>query len=155
MGTKDQLAEALAFTLEPGEEIRAWRPVVTNAKVDQSAYRTTLALLGPSAFAGAAQGTVTGSGEMPDRTNLVVVTGHRVLWCNKSRFTGEIVVGGSDHLGALHAVDIVPARIALAKLRFVFHDRSVVQFDLPSDHKAQEFAADINELLIRTSAAAI
>ena len=46
MGTKDQLSEALAFTLEPGEEIRAWRPVVANAKVEDSAYQTTLALLG-------------------------------------------------------------------------------------------------------------
>ena len=154
MGTKDQLSEALAFTLEPGEEIRAWRPVVANGKVEDSAYQTTLALLGPSAFAGAARGAVTGSGEMPDRTNLVVVTDRRVLWCNKSRFTGEVVVGGSDHLGALHTVDIMPARIALAKLRFMFHDRSVVQFDLPSDHKAQEFAMDIRRLLLRAPVAA-
>jgi hypothetical protein len=147
MGTKEQLTAALNGHLEPGEEIRAWRPVVANGKVEDSAYQTTLALLGPSAFRGASLGAVTGSGEMPDRTNLVVVTDRRVLWCNKSRFTSDIVVGGSDHLGALHTVDIVPARIALAKLRFMFHDRSVVQFDLPSDHKANEFATDINALL--------
>lgn len=153
MGTKDQLTDALALHLEPGEEIRAWRPVVANAKVEDSAYETTLALLGPSAFRGASLGAVTSSGEMPDRTNLVIVTDRRVLWCNKSRFTGEIVVGGSDHLGALHAVDVLPARIALAKLRFMFHDRSVVQFDLPSDHKANEFAADINQLLRQPIAA--
>ena len=153
MGTKDQLTDALALHLEPGEEIRAWRPVVANAKVEDSAYETTLALLGPSAFRGASLGAVTGSGEMPDRTNLVIVTDRRVLWCNKSRFTGEIVVGGSDHLGALHTVDILPARIALAKLRFMFHDRSVVQFDLPSDHKANEFADDINRLLRQPVAA--
>ena len=153
MGTKDQLTEALALHLEPGEAIRAWRPVVANAKVEDSAYETTLALLGPSAFRGASLGAITGSGEMPDRTNLVVVTDRRVLWCNKSRFTGEVVVGGSDHLGALHAVDVLPARIALAKLRFMFHDRSVVQFDLPSDHKANEFAADINQLLRQPVAA--
>ena len=154
MGTKDQLSEALAFTLEPGEEIRAWRPVVANAKVEDSAYQTTLALLGPSAFLAATRGAVTASGEMPDRTNLVVVTDRRVLWCNKSRFTNEIVVGGSDHLASLHTIDIVPARIALAKLRFLFHDRSVVQFDLPSDHKAQEFANDIQRLLVRQPIAA-
>ncbi len=153
MGTKDQLTDALALHLEPGEEIRAWRPVVANAKVEDSAYETTLALLGPSAFRGASLGAVTGSGEMPDRTNLVIVTDRRVLWCNKSRFTGEIIVGGSDHLGALHTVDILPARIALAKLRFMFHDRSVVQFDLPSDHKADEFAADIKRLLRQPVAA--
>ncbi|MEM9467554.1 MAG: hypothetical protein AAGA90_19420 [Actinomycetota bacterium] len=153
MGTKDQLTDALALHLEPGEQIQAWRPVVANAKVEDSAYETTLALLGPSAFRGASLGAVTGSGEMPDRTNLVIVTDRRVIWCNKSRFTGEIAVGGSDHLGALHTVDILPARIALAKLRFMFHDRSVVQFDLPSDHKANEFAADINRLLRQPVAA--
>ena len=153
MGAKDQLTESLALHLEPGEELRAWRPVVANAKVEDSAYETTLALLGPSAFRGASLGAVTGSGEMPDRTNLVIVTDRRVLWCNKSRFTGEIIVGGSDHLGAIRTVDILPARIALAKLRFMFHDRSVVQFDLPSDHKADEFAADIKRLLRRPVAA--
>ena len=153
MGTKDQLTDALAQHLEPGEAIQAWRPVVANAKVEDSAYQTTLALLGPSAFRGASLGAITGSGEMPDRTNLVIVTDRRVLWCNKSRFTGEIVVGGSDHLGALLAVDVLPARIALAKLRFMFHDRSVVQFDLPSDHKATEFADDIKRLLRQPVAA--
>ena len=40
-----------------------------------------------------------------------------------------------------------PARIALAKLKFVFHDGSVVQFDLPSDHKAEQFANDIQPVL--------
>ncbi len=154
MGSKDQLTTALATHLEPGETIRAWRPVVANGKVEDSAYQTTLALLGPSAFLGASRGAVTASGEMPDRTNLVVVTDRRVLWCNKSRFTSEIVVGGSDHLASLHTVDILPARIALAKLRFMFHDRSVVQFDLPSDHKANEFAADIQGLLLRQPLAA-
>ena len=154
MGTKDQLTDALALHLEPGEEIRAWRPVVANAKVEDSAYQTTLALLGPSAYRAASRGAVTNGGEMPNRTNLVVVTDRRVLWCNKSRINGEIVVGGSDHLGALHSVDIVPARIALAKLRFMFHDRSVVQFDLPSDHKAGEFATDIQRLLTRQPVAA-
>ena len=142
MGTKDQLTEALSFTLEPGETIHAWRPVVANGKVEDSAYETTLALLGPERLSGclSRRGDRLAA-RCPNRTNLVVVTDRRVLWCNKSRFTGDIVVGGSDHLGALHTVDIVlPARIALAKLRFMFHDRSVVQFDLPSDHKANEFA---------------
>ncbi len=154
MGSKEHLEEALALMLEPGETIEAWRPVVANGKVEDSAYQTTLALLGPSVFSGAARGAVTSGGAMPDRTNLVVVTDRRVLWCNKSRFNGEVAVGGSDSLGALHTVDIVPARIALAKLRFVFHDRSVVQFDLPSDHKANEFAADIQRLLLRVPSAA-
>ncbi len=153
MGTREHLTEQLSIMLEPGESIEAWRPVVANGKVEDSAYQTTLALLGPSAFSGAARGVVTSSGEMPDRTNLVVITDRRVLWCNKSRFNGDVIVGGSDHLGSLHTVDIVPARIALAKLRFLFHDRSVVQFDLPSDHKAIDFARDISRLLLRVPAA--
>ena len=48
----------------------------------------------------------------------------------------------------------VPARVALAKLRFTFHDGSVVHFDLPSDHKAAEFAADIQGLLLPAPTAA-
>jgi hypothetical protein len=44
-------------------------------------------------------------------------------------------------------VSVVPARVALAKLRFTFHDRCVAHFDLPSDHKAAEFAGDIQRLL--------
>ncbi len=154
MGAKEHLEESLAELLEPGEVIEAWRPVVANGRIEDSAYQTTLALLGPSVFSGAACGAVTGGGEMPERTNLIVVTDRRVVWCNKSRFNGEVTVGGSDSLGALHSIDIVPARIALAKLRFVFHDRSVVNFDLPSDHKAAEFANDIQRLLLRVPTAA-
>ncbi|MDG1366782.1 MAG: hypothetical protein P8I99_00335 [Acidimicrobiales bacterium] len=154
MGTKDQLIEALSFTLEPGETIQTWRPVVTNGKVAESTYQTTLALLGPSAYCAATRGAVASVGEVPSRTNLVVVTDRRVLWCNKTRINGEIVVGGSDHLDALHSVDIVPARIALAKLRFVFHDGSVVQFDLPSDHRADDFALDTARLLLHQPTAA-
>lgn len=154
MSSKEQLEEALEFVLEPGENIEAWRPVVANGRVEDSAYQTTLALLGPSVFSRHAQGAIANSGEMPERTNLVVVTDRRVLWCNKSRFNGEIIVGGSDSLGSLHTVSIIPARIALAKLRFTFHDRSVVQFDLPSDHKATEFATDIQRLLVRMPTAA-
>ncbi len=154
MSAKEHLEESLAELLEPGESIEAWRPVVANGRIEDSAYQTTLALLGPSVFSGAARGAVTGDGEMPERTNLIVLTDRRVVWCNKSRFNGEVTVGGSDSLGALHNVDIVPARIALAKLRFVFHDRSVVNFDLPSDHKAAEFATDIQRLLLRVPTAA-
>jgi len=154
MGTKQHLEKSLADMLEPGETIRAWRPVVANGKVKDSAYQTTLALLGPSVFSGAARGAVTNGGEMPGRTNLVVITDRRVVWCNKSRLNGEIIVGGADSLGVLHSVEVVPARIALAKLQFVFHDRSVVQFDLPSDHKAAEFIDDIRRLLLRVPTAA-
>ncbi len=154
MGTREHLEEALEHVLEPGETVEAWRPVVSNGTVEDSAYQTTLALLGPSVFSGAARGAITAGGAMPDRTNLVVITDRRVLWCNKSRFNGDVVIGGSDSLGALHSIDVLPARIALAKLRFVFHDRSIVQFDLPSDHKALEFAHDIQSLLLRVPTAA-
>lgn len=154
MSTREQIEDALSSTLEPGEKVAAFRPVVTGGKVEDRAYETTLAMLGPSVFNSASEGTMTGDGAMPNRTNLVVVTDRRVLWCQKGRIGNEIVVGGSDALGAVHQVDIVPARIALAKLRFTFADWSVVQFDLPSDHRAAEFANDITKLLLRAPVAA-
>ena len=154
MSTREQVEQALSATLEPGERVEAFRPVVAGGKVEDRAYETTLAMLGPSVFSSTSQGAMTGEGAMPDRTNLVVVTDRRVLWCNKGRVGNEIVVGGSDSLGALHQVDVVPARIALAKLRFTFADWSVVQFDLPSDHRAADFANDIMRLLLRVPAVA-
>jgi hypothetical protein len=154
MSTRDQIEQSLQSVLEPGERVEAFRPVVANGKVEDRAYETTLALLGPSVFSSASQGAMTGDGSMPKSTNLVVITDRRVLWCNKSRIGNEIAVGGSDSLGAVHSVDIVPARIALAKLRFTFADWSVVQFDLPSDHRATEFANDIMKLLLRIPTAA-
>ena len=92
MGTKQQLEAALTDELEPGEAVEAWRPVVANGRVKDSAYETTLALLGPSVFSGAARGTVTGDGAMPRSTNLVVVTDRRLLWCHKSRLSNETEV---------------------------------------------------------------
>lgn len=154
MSTTEQIESALQAMLEPGERVEAFRPVVTNGKVEDRAYETTLALLGPSVFSSASQGAMTGDGAMPQRTNLVVVTDRRVLWCHKPRIGSEIGVLGSDALGAVHAVDIVPARIALAKLRFTFADWSIVQFDLPSDHRAVDFANDISKLLLRVPVAA-
>ena len=154
MSTREQIEQALSETLEPGERVEAYRPVVTGGKVEDRAYETTLAMLGPSVFSSASQGAMTGDGALPDRTNLVVVTDRRVLWCQKGRIGNEITVGGSDALGALHQVDVVPARIALAKLRFTFADWSIVQFDLPSDHRAADFANDIMKLLLRVPTAA-
>jgi hypothetical protein len=154
MSTREQIEEALGSELEPGERVEAFRPVVSGGKVEDRAYETTLAMLGPSVFSRAAQGAMTGEGAMPNRTNLVVVTDRRVLWCQKGRMGHEIAIGGSDSLGAVHQVDIVPARIALAKLRFTFADWSVVQFDLPSDHRASDFANDIMKLLLRVPTAA-
>ncbi len=153
MGTKQPVDVTLELALEPGETVEASRPVASHAKIEGRAFETTLALLGPSVFSGAARGAVTASGELPEHTNFVVVTDRRVLWCNKSRFSNEIAVGGADSLGTLRRVDIVPARIALAKVRFTFHDDSVVQIDLPSDHRAEEFALDITGLLQRPRAA--
>lgn len=154
MSTREQIEQAMNGSLEPGERVEAFRPVVSGGKVEDRAYETTLAMLGPSVFNRAAQGAMTGDGAMPNRTNLVVVTDRRVLWCQKGRIGNEITIGGSDSLGAVHQVEIVPARIALAKLRFTFADRSVVQFDLPSDHRAADFADDIMGLLLRVPAAA-
>ncbi len=154
MSTREQIEQALESELGPGERVEAFRPVVSGGKVEDRAYETTLAMLGPSVFSRAAEGAMTGEGAMPNRTNLVVVTDRRVLWCQKGRMGSEITVGGSDSLGAVHQVDIVPARIALAKLRFTFADWSVVQFDLPSDHRAADFANDIMKLLLQVPTAA-
>jgi hypothetical protein len=155
MSTREQIEDGLSETLEPGERVEAFRPVVAGGgKVEDRAYETTLALLGPSVFNSASCGAMTGEGAMPDQTNLVVVTDRRVLWCHKGRRGNEISVCGSDSLGAVHQVDVVPARIALAKLRFTFTDWSVVQFDLPSDHRATDFANDIMKLLLRVPVAA-
>jgi len=154
MSTRSQIEHGLSHTLEPGERVEAFRPVVVGGKVEDRAYETTLALLGPSVFGSASQGAMTGEGAMPNGTNLVVITDRRVLWCHKGRMGNEIIVGGSDSLGAVHQVDIVPARIALAKLRFTFADWSVAQFDLPSDHRATDFANDIMKLLLRVPTAA-
>ena len=144
MSSKDQITEALRSELEPGETIVTFRPVVANGKVEDKTYDTSLALLGPSVFALAAQGAITAEGTVPKNTNLVVVTDRRVLWCSKGRLGSDISVGGSDALGAVQRVEVVPARIALAKLRVTFADRSVVQFDLPSDHKVDDFADEMN-----------
>lgn len=154
MSTKDQIVAALETMLEPGEQIMAWRPVVANGKVADRAYETTLALLGPSVFARSASGSMTNEGAMPDRTNLVVVTDRRLLWCHKSRLSNDTQVLGADALAAVGSVEFVPARIALAKLRFTFHDWSVVEFDLSSDHRAAEFADDIASLLPSVRSAA-
>lgn len=147
MGTNKQITDALGSQLEPGEKVIASRPVVANAKIEDGTFETTLALLGPSVFVAAGAAAIVGGGTLPERTNLVVVTDRRVLWCTKGRLSSEIEIGGSDPLGAVHRVEVVAARIALAKLRFKFHDRSVVQFDLPSDHKAEEFIEAVTELL--------
>ncbi|MEQ8842824.1 MAG: hypothetical protein RIB98_17730 [Acidimicrobiales bacterium] len=154
MSTRDQIEDALRHALEPGERVEAFRPVVAGGKVEDRAYETTLALLGPSVFNQAPKGAMTGEGAMPNRTNLVVVTDRRVLWCHKGRIGNEVAICGSDSLGAVHQVEIVPARIALAKIRFTFADWSVAQFDLPSDHRANDFANDILRLLLRVPATA-
>ncbi len=153
MSTK-QLDDAVAADLQPGETVVTSRPVVTNGRLEDATYETTLALLGPSVFAGAATGTVTGDGSIPRNTNLVVVTDRRLLWCHKARLGNAIEVLGADSLATVHTVEVVPARIALAKLRVTFHDWSFVQFDLPSDHKADEFVDDASGLLLSVATAA-
>lgn len=152
MGMKQQITEALSAKLEPGEHVLTWRQVVANAKIDSGDFDTTLALLGPSVYVAAIAGAVVGQGSLPARTNLVVVTDRRLLWCSKNRLGNEIVVGGADPLGALATAEIVAARIALAKLRFTFRDGSSVQFDLPSDHRVDEFVDTLNDSIGLTSA---
>ena len=142
MGTT-KIETTLDAHLDPGETVIASRGIGSNGRVEEAAFETTMALLGPAVYAGAAIGSVTADGAVPRSTNLLVVTDRRLLWCHKPRFAGEPEVLGADALATVHAVELIPARIALAKLRITFHDRSTVQFDLPSDHRAEEFAADV------------
>lgn len=152
--TTKQLDDAVQADLQPGEVVVTARPVVTNGRLEDAGYETTLALLGPSVFAGASTGTVTGDGSIPRSTNLVIVTDRRILWCHKARLGNDVEVLGSDSLVTVLAIEVVPARIALAKLRVTFHDSSVVQFDLPSDHKVEEFVDDASSLLQSVATAA-
>ena len=101
MSTREQVEQALSATLEPGERVEAFRPVVAGGKVEDRAYETTLAMLGPSVFSSASQGAMTGEGAMPDRTNLVVVTDRRVLWCSKGRMGNDIVIAQACAAGNL------------------------------------------------------
>lgn len=146
MSSREQIEDELQGALAPGERVQSWRQVVSG-KVEDAAFETSLAMLGPSVFSGATHGAMTGAGSLPRNTNMVVVTDRRLLWCHKGLIGNEISVGGSDPLGALRAVELVPARIVLAKVRFVFVDHSVVQFDLPSDHRATEFADEVMDLI--------
>ncbi len=149
MGTRQHLEEALSSDLENGESVIAWRPVLSNGRLQDRKYITTLALLGPTVYAAASRGAMGAGGQMPDHVNLVLITDQRVLWCSKGRLSGQVEVRGSDWLSTIAAVEVRPARVALAKLRFVFRDQSVVEFDLPSDHKAEDFVGDIDRLLTR------
>jgi len=153
VGTRQQLEEALSSDLENGESVVAWRPVLSNGRLEDRKYITTLALLGPTVYAAAARGALASGGQMPDHVNLVVITDQRVLWCSKGRLGGQIEVRGGDWLSTIAAVEVRPARVALAKLRFVFRDQSVVEFDLPSDHRAADFVGDIDVLLTRVPVA--
>lgn len=139
MGTNQDLEAALIDELEPGERVHAWRTVVANGRVDDGDFETNLALLGPAVYAGAAAGTVTADRMVPKSTNLVVITDRRILWCRKPRFSGAPELLGADSLATVGSVEVDPARIALAKLRITFHDRTVARFDLPTDHKVDEF----------------
>ncbi len=149
MGTRQHLEEALASELEFGESIVAWRPVLSNTRTEQPKFVTSLALLGPTIYSTAARGVVSSGGGVPDHVNLVIITNQRILWCSKGRLSGQVAVRGNDWLNTVAAVEIRPARVALAKLRFVFRDQSIVELDLPSDHNSAEFAADIDGLLTR------
>ena len=154
MGTREQIETALGDTLEPGESVRAWRALLESARVEPRVFDPTFTLRGPAVFTRATQGAVTTHGVIPERTNFVVVTDRRLLWCSKGKLSSEISVGGVDPVGLLHDVEVVPARIALASIRFAFLDGSAVQFDLPSDHRADEFAADATGVRPRVPVAA-
>ena len=142
MGTT-KIETTLDAHLDPGESVIASRGIGTNGRVEGASFETTMALLGPAVYAGAAIGSVTADGTVPRSTNLLVVTDRRLLWCHKPRLAGEPAVLGADALATVCAVELSPARIALAKLRITVHDRSTVQFDLPSDHRAAEFGAEV------------
>lgn len=147
MGTRQNLEVALVSELEDGETVVAWRPVLPSGRLAERKYITTLALLGPTVYGAASRGDVSCRGELPQHVNLVIVTDRRVLWCSKGRLSGQVAIRGNDWLTTIAAVEVQPARVALAKIRFVFRDQSVAEFDLPSDHKADEFVGDIDNLL--------
>ena len=114
-------------------------PTKSGRKLSRRSF--TAALTGLTTLA--ATGSVTADGAVPRSTNFLVVTDRRLLWCQKPRLGGEPEVLGADALAAVDGVELIPARIALAKLRIAFHDGSTVQFDLPSDHRADEFVAEV------------
>lgn len=149
MGTKEHLEESLHAELASGEFIVAWRPVLSNSRVSGPGYVTSLALLGPAVYRASIHGVVSSGGEFPDHVNLTIVTNERILWCSKGRFSAQAVVRGSDWLNTIAAIKVRPAKVALAKLRFVFRNQSILEFDLPSDHKSDDFVADIDGLLTR------
>lgn len=154
MGTNQQLEAALIDDLEPGETVATWRTVVANGRVHDGNLDTNLALMGPAVYVGAASGAVTADRQVPKNTNLVVVTDRRVLWCRKPRFSGAVELLGADSLATVESVDVDPARIVLAKLRITFHDRTVARFDLPTDHKVEEFVTAAGDLVGSTLVAA-
>jgi len=147
MGTRNNLEEALSSELENDESVVAWRPVLPSGRLADPKFVTTLALLGPTVYGAAARGDISSGGAMPHHINLVIITDRRVLWCSKGRLSGQVEVRGNDWLTTIAAVDVRPARVALAKIRFVFRDQSVAEFDLPSDHGIEGFLGDIDELL--------
>lgn len=147
MGAKEHLEEALGSELGFSESIVAWRPVLSSTRVEDPQFTTSLALLGPLIYNAAARGTISSGGEIPDHINLVIVTNQRILWSSKGRLSGKLEVRGNDWLNSIAAIEIRPAKVALAKLCFVFRDQSILEFDLPSDHKSAEFVADIEGLL--------
>ena len=142
MGFSKKLSEDVGASLLPGEEVQCWR-AVSNGKITRGEHRSRLALLGPAIFACSAVGAITSDAGVPDGTNLVVMTNRRLLWCHKAR-GGEVGVRGSDFLSIVAGASIIPARIALAKLRVSLHGGDSVQFDLPSDHRASRFADSVN-----------
>ncbi len=153
MGTTQQISEALSAEFEPGEHVIAWHRVAA-ATTDGRDFDAALALLGPSAYVATLSSAGAGARPVPDRTNLVVVTDRRMLWCAERRPGGAITVVGADPLTVLAAAAIAPGRRAPARLRVRFHDRSVVHFDLPPDHRIDEFIVEVTELLSRVRSAA-
>lgn len=140
MGVSAKITTALAAVVDAGESVLVWRHVASHGRVEPG-ERAVTPLLGPGLHRAVEAGaSVVGRSEVPDGTNLVAVTDRRLVWCHRSLLTGEVDVRGFDPLVAVREVAIEPARIALAKLRLVLVGGTTVTFDLPSDHRATEFA---------------
>lgn len=136
IGARAQIESALGDWLEAGEPVEVWRPVISVSNVDDWSYEPV-----PGA-----RRTITGRGEAPHRTNLIVVTDRHMFWCNRSFPSSPIVPLGSTLLGTLREVELSPSRVERWRLQFRFTDDSVVVFELLSDHGAEGFTADVRLL---------
>ena len=137
MAAREQIEAALEGLLQPEEAIQTWRPVMNAPKTESWVYEPT-----PGD-----RRTITSSGEAPDRTDIVVVTDRRIFWCNRASPSSPVKASGATPLSSLRHIEIKHSPLAPWRLCMTFEEGSVVTFQLPSNHRADGFAADVRLLL--------